>query len=303
MPMNANILANMGTFSLAETIQDAEQTKYMRVRNELLGYDAERESEIAKRRKKRREIEELYKAMPARIEQYEKLGMHEEAQQTKEAYLNGKRQELAMFEIVAKTITADNWDQRRQEAIESGMIDPENMPVEHDQKWVDDWLGKVLGDMKEIETTFGELGPDGEPTGRTMTQDRLFQDGVEVEPFEEPYESATNRNARLGRGPGSSGGQPWRFSASDSNAMLSQAKIQFDAILDDNGNFIGIRGEGDRALAELMELAEKYMKDSGGPHMGLSHGQAIAKAGRKQGLQIKSTLDPDALNPFNLQKQ
>jgi len=301
MPVQANILANMGTFSLQETVKAAEQTKFMRVRNELLGYQADQEQALAKRREKRREIEEMYAGMPARIAEYERIGMHEEAAQTREALLSGKRQEVAMFEIVAKSLDvlepderSGSWLTMRQQAIEAGMFDPEDMPDTYEdggQRWINGWLSKVGGELKVLETTYAELDAEGEETGRVMTRERVQQGGVIVED-NPPYESSTDRNARFGRGD-----KPWMMSASDTNSLLAQAKIQFDAILDDNGNFIGIRGEGDRALATLMERASQIYQDGQGH---VTHASAIATAGREQGLKIQSTADQTAENPLNL---
>jgi hypothetical protein len=292
--MNTAPLANMQTFSLSDTIQAAEQTKYLRVRNELLGYTADQEKALAERRKKKREIEEMYAGMPARIEKYREIGMHKEATETITALLTGKRQELAMFEIVAQAVTKDTWDRNRQDAIESGMIEADEMPVEFSQEWINHWLQSKRGELKVLETTYAELDDQGEETGRTMTRERVQQDGRIVED-NQPYEASGDRNARSGPG----GGKAWEFSAADSNALLAQAKIQFDAILDDNGNFVGIRGEGDRALGELMERASDLMNEAGGPEY-LPHAGAIAQAGREQGLKIKKTGDPNALNPLNL---
>ncbi len=302
MPVNANILANMGTFSLPDTIKAAEQTKFLRVRNELLGYQADQEQAIAQRREKKREIEEMYAGMPARIAAYEELGMHEEAAQTREALLSGKRQEFAMFEIVAKSLDvlepdarSGAWLDMRQQAIEAGMFDPEDMPDTYEnggQRWINGWLSKVGGELKVLETTFAELDDEGEETGRTMTRERVQQGGQIVED-NPPYESSSDKNARLGR----SDQKPWMMKASDTNALLAQAKIQFDAILDDNGNFIGIRGEGDRALATLMEKASEIYKEGEGY---VTHASAIAQAGREQGLKIKSTTDENANDPLGL---
>lgn len=290
MPVQANILANMGTFSLSDTIQGAEQTKYLRVRNELLGYESEREAAAAERRRKKKEIEELYAGMPARIEEYERLGMHEEAAQTKDALLNGKRQELAMFEIVATVISAETWDQHRQEAIESGMVEPHEMPVEFSQDWIDKWLGKARGEIDELETTYGEVDPEsGEPTGRTMTQERWQRDGNIVQEFP-PYEASADRNARTGKG--GSGGKPWEFSASDSNALFAQAKLQFDPILDANGEFVGIQGQSERALGQLMERASELLRQAGGPN-NRSHAEVLAQAAREQGIPMKQTVGGD----------
>lgn len=305
MPVNANILANMGTFSLSDTIQAAENTKYMRVRNELLGYEAEREASAIERRKKRKEIEEMYKAMPARIAEYERLGMHEEAAQTKQALLAGKEQELRMFEILSLSLDAlppedkpGAWLQMRQQALEAAMFEPNAMPDHYEdggQEWINAWLQKVGGEYKELETTYGEPPSDEFPEGRTMTQER-WQRGGQIERTFEPYESKADKEARTGTG---GGGKAWEFDSSDASELRQQAVLQFDAILDDDGKFIGIRGEGDRAAAQLMETASRMMIDAGGP-MQLSHAEAIAQAGRLQGLKIKSTSDPNALNPLGL---
>lgn len=309
MPVQANMLANMGTFSLQDTVSAAEETKYMRVRNELLGYEAEREGAANKRRKKRVEIEELFAAMPARIDEYERLGMHKEAEETKKALLSGKEQELRMFEILAQSLDAlteearpGSWLKMRQQALEAGMFEADGMPDRYEdggQHWIDSWLKKVGGELKELNTTYGEDPSEDFPEGRTMTQERWQRDGQVVREFD-PYEAKADRNARVNPGGGSGGrGKAWEYSATDNNALLAEAKIQFDAILDDNGNFVGIRGEGDRALAQLMERASRLMVDAGGP-MQLTHAEAIAKAGREQGLEIKSTVDANANNPLNL---
>lgn len=282
MPVDANILANMKPFSLADTMQAAEQTKYMRVRNELLGYEAETEKALAERREKKRQIEEMYAGMPARIQEYERLGMHEEAAQTKEALLNGKRQELAMFEIVAMGVDESNWNQHRQEALESGMMEPHEMPPDFSQEWINKWLGDLRGEMKNLELTYGEPPSEQYPEGRTMTQEAIQQDGNIISDVP-PYESSTDRNARTGTG---SDGKPWQVTSGDTGQIKSLAAEQFDTILDQDGNFVGLQGEDKRKALQLTERASEIYNAGQGQ---VPHGEAVAQAAREQGLQVKST--------------
>lgn len=296
MAVNANILANMGTFSLPETVKAAEQTKYLRVRNELLGYQADQEQAIAERRKKRKEIEEMYAGMPARIAEYERLGMHEEAAQTREALLSGKQQEVSMFEIVAKSLDAlipeerpGAWLKMRQQAIEAGMFDEDDMPDNYapgGQHWMNSWLSRVQGELKVLKTTYAELDEGGEETGRTMTRERVQQGGQIVED-NPPYESSGDRNARTGKG---GGGKAWQVTSGDTSQIKSLAAEQFDTILDQNGNFIGLRGEDKRLALQLTERASEIYNAGQGQ---VPHGEAVAQAAREQGLEIKQTANGD----------
>ncbi len=260
----------------------AETIKYGRIRNTLLGYEATERKELQDARQKKRDIENMFRQMPARIAKYKELGMDKEAAEATQALITGKKQELAMMEAMALTITGDNWKQRRQQMIEAGAIDGSQMPVNYSKKWVDALLAQKKGEMKKLEITYGETDNQGKPTGRTMTETRLYQDGEESETFT-PFEASADYKARTGQG---DSGKPWQMTSGDTGQIKQLAAEQYDTILDERGNFMGLTGDDKRLALQLAERASEIYNAGKGQ---VPHAEAVAQAAREQGISVKST--------------
>ena len=282
MAIQGTAIGNNQPFSLPNVMNDAERFKANKARNSLLGYQVEETKNVLEARKRKQEIERLFNELPARIAKYKERGMHKEAQEATQALLNGRKQELAMMEIMAATITPQNWKQRRQELLEAGAIDGSQMPTAFSQDWINRLLQQKKGEVKKIEVEYGETDDKGQPTGRVVQEDRLYQDGEQIETFT-PRETDASRKARTGTG---EDGKPWAMKSADSSEIRRAAADQFNTILGPNGEFIGLAGEDKRLALQLTERASEIYNQGQGK---IPHGEAVAQAAREQGLKVKST--------------
>ncbi len=265
---------NFGTFDLSDVYRDVESIKGARLKNRIGGMQVNQMEEQAANQKKKDEINRMYDEMPARIEQYRVQGFNQEADDLQDQYIKGKTAAYTLLKHERELLTKDNWAEKRSRYIQSGLIKPYDMPTKYDGDWLKAKEKKAKADYKIVTTRFTDS-----KTGKTMAEDRPVISGVPGEartPYD-PY--APKDGAGAGR----------EIKAADSNAIGRATGQLFGGFYDpQSGKITGLSKDEEQRVLSIIEEAERLFLDN--PTLG--HRQAVAKAARTAGIDIKSLSRP-----------
>lgn len=245
-----------------------------RIRNELAGIQLSEARNIIKNRAKAQEIRTQIAQMPDQIQALRAQGLNDEADQVFNAYIAMKTNGINLAIAQRDEVNAENWDQYREDMIQSGAMDDHMMPVEYDENWFRDLIEKEKGDIKVVtqRSTVND---------RTMAQDIRFQDGSVLE-VGEWYEEAGARNARVSEQRGGDDGEIYAMNASDSSEIRRSVGALWGTMWDpQTEQYIGLnRQQQQEALSVTEEAAKIYNQAQGR----IPHAEAAARAARAAGI-------------------
>ena len=282
-------MAEFQFFDYGRAKTDAQNIQHNRMRNEVAGMELEQQKNILANRAKAQKIREQFERMPDQIAALERDGLFDEAAKMRDSYINQRFNEVKLINTMRDAIDETNYKTFRQDMIQSGAIDPSLMPVEYS----DDWFRKLEEEKRgklEVETRrWAEQG-------NVMSQDFVQQDGKVI--WEgQPYEAASDRNARTG-----GSGKPWEMNASDSNSIRAAVASLYDSIWDpQTGRYSGLNKEQAREVAAVAEEASRIFRTNNERDIPISHAEAVSRAARKMNIQIRDLeRDPQNRDPLGL---
>lgn len=272
-------------------IQSGNTIKRQRVQNQLLGQDLEERQEILRKREESKRIRMTYERMPEQIEQLEASGLFDEAANMRQSYVQSKTGAVKMLEDMRRGINADNYDQLRQDLIQSGAVEPELMPAEYSDEWFDHVIREERGKLKKFTVT-------RTAGGKVMSQDQLLYDvSGEVSQEGTPYEAAADVRARVNPGGRTKSDSDKGPKAADENAILRAIGIVFDSPWDPiTEKFAGLEKDQGVKLLSIGELASVLYKDGGRTRL-----QAAGEAARRSGVNVRDIAGSD--DPLGLFKE
>lgn len=266
-------MPEMKFFNYAGAVQTAEKVKGQRIENQLNVYKLEETKNLIERRKRVAQIMQQHRDGPARIDALEAQGLHEEARELAESWMDLESKRLDIVEQERNAVSAENWEQYRYEKKEAG-LSPTLMPVEYDDNWFRDTKDMNKDDFKRITQIYGtEDGP--------MAQDITTIEG-EVS-YGAPYDPKDTKAPTGGKGD--------KYSAADANAMARQIRAYYGSLFNaTTGEFNTLDPEVEAKIAGIQATAEKMYRT--GRYSG--HLEAVQAALAKHG---EKTNRPD---PFNV---
>lgn len=119
-------------FDLGSTLSNVETIKGQRLRNRLASAQIASAERTAETRQRRLEMEKLYDQLPDRIAAFRQAGMHEEAAQAFDTYVQMNQTQADAL----KLLTPFNYKKIRSDLIKSGVVDGEEIPVNYDRKFI-----------------------------------------------------------------------------------------------------------------------------------------------------------------------
>jgi len=267
-------------------IQSGQKINYNRLRNQALGREEQKQQDMLKNRKRAAEIRSQIDGMPAQITALENDGLFEQADALRDTYIKTRKAEVDITEQMREGITEENYDMVKQGMLEEGTVVPGLWP----EKYSDDWFRKDVDTKKGALSKFTRTSAEN---GSVMSQDLVQQDG-EVIWTGTPY--ATDR-PKGGRG----GAGGFEFKASDTNAIARQVERAYNVTYDPvSGGFAGLDKRKTAKLMQLQEEAERIYTEGQGQ---ISHGVAMAQAGRKLRFNIEDVRDTLATDPAGIRQQ
>ncbi|MCG8434057.1 MAG: hypothetical protein MJA83_08510, partial [Gammaproteobacteria bacterium] len=129
------------------------------------------------------------------------------------------------------------------------------------------------------------------PKGNVLTTDRIVDEYGQTIEKGEPFETAADIKARRGDGDGKGA-----FKSADASEIRRQATQMFGGFYDPaTGQFSGLDREKAAKVQALIEEAELIYREGG-----VGHGEAIAQAARKLGINISNVRDLSLNDPLGL---
>jgi hypothetical protein len=175
----------------------------------------------------------------------------------------------------------------KQGMLEEGTIVPGLWPEEYS----DDWFRKDVDTKKGALSKFTRTQFD---KGAVMSQDIVQQDGSII------WEGEAYPTDRPGKG-GAGGDGAFKFKASDTNAIARQVERAYEVTYDPvSGRFTGLDKQKTAKLMQLQEEAERIYSEGQGQ---ISHGVAMAQAGRKLRFNIPDVRDTLATDPAGIRQR
>jgi hypothetical protein len=241
-----------------------ESIKGARLRNKAMEQQNKAAEDQQKQRDDIRMIQQQHDSIPAQVEALEGKGYFKEAQQLRESWINTQSSYIDLLEQQAPLLTQDNWKQTRSQAIQAGLLAPEDMPMEYDG----DWIKRITGDAKKTFTT---------TTRNWEDQGALFSEDIERdEQGNITWRSGKYRSDLADK----KSGKGFEMKAADSNAIRG--------IVDDLGdNYDLLTGKllnkGKLSPQEKVAVQERAAKIFTNNREGLSHAESVARALRQLG--------------------
>jgi hypothetical protein len=194
------------TLDYGNVLGNIEAIKGQRLRNQVLGQQAEEQQNSIAAREKAAQIRRQVEGLPAQIEALEQAGHFEQADQVRQSYVSSMTNTAQMLANLRESIDESNYKDFRSGLIQAGAIDGSMMPVEYDEGWFRKKEREARGAISKLTRRRVVNGVEEE-------QEIFQQDGQVLEqgPF---FETADSRRARTS---GAAGG----MQAADDNAIRS----------------------------------------------------------------------------------
>lgn len=265
-------------------VQSGQQIKYNRLKNEAMGREEKKAQDMLRNRQRAAEIRASIDGMPAQIDQMENDGLFEQADKLRDTYIKTRKAEVEITKQMRDGISEVNYDQVKQGMLEEGTIVPGLWPETYSDEWFRNKAEKGAKDLKKwTRTQFDK--------GAVMSQDIVSQGGDVI--WEgEPY--PTDR-------PKGGDGDGFEFKASDTNAIARQVERAYNVTYDPvTKEYTGMDKEKTTKLMQLQEEAERIYSEGKGD---VSHGVAMAQAGRKLRFRIPDVRDEMVTDPMGILKR
>jgi hypothetical protein len=264
---------------------------YGRLRNEALGMEVEEAQDMLANRKKADEIRAQYDKMPDQINALNAAGMQDRANELKDEYVKSMSAQMDMMEKIRPALNAENYDQVRQELIQTGAITGELWPVKYSDSWFRDQIAGARSNLQKHVEKWTE-------DGMVMSQD-IFSRGGVVDPDlgGQPYSLKSDQPTD---GPG--GGDNWKgWTATDSNTLAREAERMFGTYDPVSGSYAILDRDMKQQVQSLQTEAEAIYvrgRNAGNPEM--THALALTQAARKMHIKVPDLAEEFAENPLNL---
>lgn len=276
------------TFDYGNAVQTGQNIKHNRMRNQALGQDMQEREDLIKKRNEAAEIRRQLDGMPAAIEEMDKRGLYDQADKLRDNYLKQMKSGVDIANTLAQGLDESNYEQVRQDMIQSGAITGEMWPVKYSDDW---WAKKVATSKSDLQTHTRRWAEEGV----TFSQDFVDRDGSVIWEGDK-YEASTDRNARTKENEGPGGG--FEYKASDDNAMGNQATRLFGGTYDPaTGQFSGLDPEKAAKVQAVHAAATELYATAQGQ---ITHAQAVREAARRLRIAVEDPNDRNSLDPAGI---
>lgn len=272
-------------------ILTGQTIKNNRLRNQAMAQEQEDRMERIRKQQQAQQIRAQMEKMPAAIDEMEKQGLYDEADKLRTHYIGQMKRGVEVARTLASGLDENNYSQVRHDLIQSGAITGDMWPTEYSSNW---WAKKGDKQKKDLE----QLTVRWQENGATLSQDLLAADG-DVFWKGTPFESAADRKARMESKPGGKGtGADFEYTASDDNAIGSQATRLFGGVYDPaTGRFSGLSPDKAQKVQAVHSAASEIYAASQGR---LTHAQAVREAARRLRITIEDPNDAMATDPAGI---
>lgn len=273
-------------FDYGNAVQQGQNIKYNRMRNQALGQDLQEREDLIKKRNEAAEIRQQLEGMPAAIDEMENRGLYDQAAKLRDHYVGQMKSGYDIAKMMAEGLDETNYQQTRQDLIQAGAITGDMWPVKYSEDW---WAKKVASTKSELEVnTIRWTNEDG----IVMSTDYLDRDGRIIE--EGTYEASADRKARSG----GDGDGKWSYKAADDNAMGNQATRLFGGVYDPStGQFSGLDPEKAQKVQAVHSAATELYKAARGD---ITHAQAIREAAHRLRIAVEDPEDTRSTDPAGI---
>lgn len=264
-------MAQFNTLSVAKAASDAESIRSARLQNRYAGLELDERERLTKQREEARKIRQQMEQVPAQIEEMEGRGMFEQADQLRNHWINQKMSSVKMIHSMRPMINQDNYKDFRAGMIQSGAMDPEQLPTEYSENWLREREEAELGDLRTQTRRWGQQGA-------IMEQDFVSRDGEIV------WEGEAFETGQQGGG-GSGSGSDWDgMSASDSNSIRRAAAGLYGGFYDpQSGRITGIDPDQQKKAQAISAEAGRIFDENEGR---IPHDVALRRAAKKMDIDI-----------------
>ena len=225
-----------------------------------------------------------HEGIPAQIEEMESIGMFKEADELRESYIKQTKAQVELSKAFSEGLTAENYDEVRQQMIADGVISPELWPTEYDPTWFTETNSRNAASLTKLTKKWYE-------DGVVMSQD-IMQRGGEITWEGEPYPTKE----------GSAGGAGTSYTSGDDNAIRNAIKEEFGGFYDpQTGQWAGLSRDTAQRVTGVAEEATRLFAEqkAAGNVPPFTHSIAVAQASRSAGITIEKVEDRGS-NPLNL---
>ena len=284
---------NPNMFRVADiggALQKKENIEYGRMRNEALGMDIEEAQNMIKNRTRAREIRAEFDRVPDQVRELIAAGLHDRADELAKGHLEMAQAKLNLAEQFTESINKENYDMKKQQALNEGIIEPGEWPDTYSAGYFARFNDKTAAALSKLTRKWEE-------NGIIMSQDVVSRGGiVDEELTGSPYADPDDKPG------GKDGGDNWKgWTATDSNTLARTSERMFGTYDPVNGEYAILDRDMAQKVASLQRGAEEYyVKGRNRGDTEMTHMKALGLAAADAQIEIPNPMGRAENDPAGL---